>query len=583
MTYNIPILLLPQTKAVLKKLTRAHQARGGKCLLKLIKRFLRKPVSTAEIYDLEKAFNHIKHEKTEGNDGNFTGAVFNNISFGDLWVKLHDVGLDFSDFHFQKCVFSKATFSGMINYATFTECIFDGAIFESFEFDNCTFIEKEEVISDEDFIFYTPSNTFNGCDLRKVTFQNSDPAYLKGIDFYGAIISRQTFEIGTESKVLSIRGAIYTEPLILPDLTADFDDINFIGNGFGAYTKSDDNVLKAKDVDFAGITLLRTTFQDCSLMGSRFYKNDLSGVTFHGSNLQSVIFAEESDDGRMVESKNLESKALAGTNLLGTTLPSYLGDFKSALEAEADAASNARKLFVILLPLCFYVFSAVVFGTKRNELTLPFTGVTFNMASFTAVASITITALYIYFHLYLQKIWDQLECLPAIFPNGAPLWNRISPWMFSVLAWQHIPRLKEILDKTKSHTNSPNQLRALWRTPKNYCLQKWACIFLGYVAPVLLVTGLYGDIFFFHPHTNSDLPKFTMVFVLAIMWGALVHFLNNIEKSFRNEPDVQSGALRWKIGAWSIMSILLICNLSILINPMVKNRPASPIIIAEIS
>jgi uncharacterized protein YjbI with pentapeptide repeats len=51
-------------------------------------------------------------------------------------------------------------------------------------------------------------------------------------------------------------------------------------------------------------------------------------------------------------------------------------------------------------------------------------------------------ALFIYFHIYLQRLWEALATLPAVFPNGQRLDERSHPWLLTDLARRHLPRLQ---------------------------------------------------------------------------------------------------------------------------------------------
>ena len=51
-------------------------------------------------------------------------------------------------------------------------------------------------------------------------------------------------------------------------------------------------------------------------------------------------------------------------------------------------------------------------------------------------------ALFIYFHIYLQRLWEVLATLPAIFPDGRRLDERSHPWLLGDLVRRYLPRLR---------------------------------------------------------------------------------------------------------------------------------------------
>jgi uncharacterized protein YjbI with pentapeptide repeats len=48
---------------------------------------------------------------------------------------------------------------------------------------------------------------------------------------------------------------------------------------------------------------------------------------------------------------------------------------------------------------------------------------------------------YFYFHFYLQKLWEELGSLPAVFPDGRPLHAKVDPWLLNDLVRSHMPKL----------------------------------------------------------------------------------------------------------------------------------------------
>jgi uncharacterized protein YjbI with pentapeptide repeats len=57
------------------------------------------------------------------------------------------------------------------------------------------------------------------------------------------------------------------------------------------------------------------------------------------------------------------------------------------------------------------------------------------------LAPVVLLCVYFYFHFYLQKLWEELSSLPAIFPDGRPLHAKIDPWLLNDLVRSHLFRL----------------------------------------------------------------------------------------------------------------------------------------------
>ena len=51
------------------------------------------------------------------------------------------------------------------------------------------------------------------------------------------------------------------------------------------------------------------------------------------------------------------------------------------------------------------------------------------LAYFYILAPILLLAVYVYLHLYLQRLWEEFSKLPAVFEDGTPLDRKSSPWI----------------------------------------------------------------------------------------------------------------------------------------------------------
>lgn len=58
------------------------------------------------------------------------------------------------------------------------------------------------------------------------------------------------------------------------------------------------------------------------------------------------------------------------------------------------------------------------------------------------MAPVVLTLLFAYFHVSLQRVWELLADLPAVFPDGVPLDKRAYPWLLSGLVRSRLTLLK---------------------------------------------------------------------------------------------------------------------------------------------
>src|SRR6266404_1231719 len=198
--------------------------------------------------------------------------------------------------------------------------------------------------------------------------------------------------------------------------------------------------------------------QGAILNGANFANSDLTDTNFQGAELRRAVFSEamlrrtnfrETDlQNANLESANfLLSAQLTGADVAGANLPKAVAGFEG-LKVIAEATSNAQKLFLAMLGGSLY--SWLTIGTTKDvglltnsaSSPLPIIGTALPIVGFYLVAPIVLVAIYFYFHLNLQRLWEALADLPAVFPDGRSLDKRADPWMLNGLVSAHFLRLR---------------------------------------------------------------------------------------------------------------------------------------------
>jgi uncharacterized protein YjbI with pentapeptide repeats len=184
-----------------------------------------------------------------------------------------------------------------------------------------------------------------------------------------------------------------------------------------------------KDADLRGADLRRATFDN----------TNLSGASLREANLQGVDLS--------VAQRGLQTEQLAGADLTGARLPDELTKLYEKLENVNNISESARKLFLAVLAACLYSWLTIATTTDVNLITnrasspLPIIQTSIPIVGFYWVAPLLLLCVYFYFHFYLQKLWEELGSLPAIFPDGRPLHAKIDPWLLNDLVRSHLPKL----------------------------------------------------------------------------------------------------------------------------------------------
>jgi uncharacterized protein YjbI with pentapeptide repeats len=145
----------------------------------------------------------------------------------------------------------------------------------------------------------------------------------------------------------------------------------------------------------------------------------------------------------------LEAQNLAGADLLNATLPASLSRF-SALEQVESVSHHARQNFLVCIGICIYSLLTIamtkdvdLFLTTR-ETTLPIIETGVPIRGFFQSVPFLLLSLYLYLHLYLERMWRAMAALPAIFPDGRPLDEGAYPWLLNSIIPQFVPRLRQI-------------------------------------------------------------------------------------------------------------------------------------------
>ena len=272
--------------------------------------------------------------------------------------------------------------------------------------------------------------------------------------------------------------------------------------------------------DFSGKNLAYADLVDARLPDALLHKTNLKGADLtladlRGAALVQTNLAEANLLGTQLQQANLQaaemrgatgllSPQLAGANLFGATLPESISPLEG-LKLVRETAGKAGWLICLTLLLNGLVWTRI-FTTPDAQLVkdssaLPFSALqtTLPFIPFYLFGPVVILSLYLCFHLYMQRLWDGIAQLPAIFPDGRRL-DTCLPWFARWSARAHFKWLK----------NS--------QSPLGFLEAGIAILLLYWVAPatVLLFWGRYM--------TLEDLRGTTLHILLVV--GAIIAAMN---------------------------------------------------------
>ncbi|MGH8584473.1 MAG: pentapeptide repeat-containing protein [Gammaproteobacteria bacterium] len=180
---------------------------------------------------------------------------------------------------------------------------------------------------------------------------------------------------------------------------------------------------------------------------------DLRGRSLAGANLRAALLRDtrlqdaELEGADLRDAEGLLPDQLAGSNLKAARLPESLS-YTDALANIAHMSHIASVLFVILLLGCAYVGLTTAATTDVELITnsatseLPIIQTRIRIVSFYWTAPLVLLGFYTYFHVFAQRLWEELADLPALFPDGRPLDKKAYPWFLNDLVRAHFLHLR---------------------------------------------------------------------------------------------------------------------------------------------
>ena len=228
--------------------------------------------------------------------------------------------------------------------------------------------------------------------------------------------------------------------------------------------------------ELQGANLLRANLQRADLLladlrGACLIEADLSEANLVSTNLRGASLM----GANLSTASGLVARQLAGASLFGAALPEALYPFEGV--AKAAMVSNVLQVLLgAMTVMCFFLCAAVVATTdaqlvKNAPAPIPFAGNVMPTLAFYLIGPMLLAGVYIAFHFYLQRLWEALGELPAIFPDGRRL-TEFVPFSTVALAPQRLcepesPRtafafLQRLFSKLLAYWMVPSTLVLVW-------------------------------------------------------------------------------------------------------------------------
>ena len=222
------------------------------------------------------------------------------------------------------------------------------------------------------------------------------------------------------------------------------------------YADLQDANLKAADLllaDLRDACLVRANLQDSCLVGA-----NLEGANLEGASLESAM--------------GLVPRQLAGANLRDASVPEQITQFDALAEFSRASQASAR-MFTAVISASFLSW-LMIWKTKDSQLVTDSAIIPFLHSSAAAaalptaeiylIAPVLLLCVYLLFQYQLQRLWDAVLELPAIFPDGRILGEK-QPRIIAGLLRLHFHWMNQDPPSTRLIEKSISALLAYWSVP----------------------------------------------------------------------------------------------------------------------
>ncbi|MBV8520291.1 MAG: pentapeptide repeat-containing protein [Acidobacteria bacterium] len=186
--------------------------------------------------------------------------------------------------------------------------------------------------------------------------------------------------------------------------------------------------------NLGGADLRNAPLAMADLRRANLRRADLRGASLSDASLQEA----DLQGADLSDVTGLCDHQLAGANLSGAQLPKKVAGFDGLWQA-SRLSKKASATFTFLSLAVLYCWVTIATTTDARLLTnyvsspLPVIQTPIPLFLFYIVAPFVLAALYLYLHLQLQDLWEEIATLPAVFPDGRSLRKKVHPWLLTSL------------------------------------------------------------------------------------------------------------------------------------------------------
>jgi uncharacterized protein YjbI with pentapeptide repeats len=232
---------------------------------------------------------------------------------------------------------------------------------------------------------------------------------------------------------------------------------------------------KLEGAELVGVNLRYADLQEADLKAADLLLADLRDTCLARANLEETCLVGANLEGANMEGAALASamglvpRQIAGANLRDATLPPQILEFPGLADF-ARASRTVMSFFTATLSVSLLSW-LMIWKTKDVQLIsdssiLPFlhSAAAFPTAEIYLIMPALLVAVYLTFQYHLQRLWDAVLELPAIFPDGSSL-DEHKPWIITGLIRAHFRWMNQDAPSTRFIEKAISILLAYWLVP----------------------------------------------------------------------------------------------------------------------
>lgn len=203
-----------------------------------------------------------------------------------------------------------------------------------------------------------------------------------------------------------------------------------------------------QQADCVHANLRHAVMVDANLSLANFNGADLQSANLHGCNLQDTSLQQANlQHVDFTGSSGLLCRQLAGSDVSGARFSDHI-TLLDGLPNIRELTRQARMLYLLVLSgsllawLCFIASTDAQLIANAPMAIFPDFRLPIPTLTAYYLLPFILVATFVFLNLYLQRLWEEVAALPAVFPDGRSLDRVIHPWLPNGLIRAYSPRLR---------------------------------------------------------------------------------------------------------------------------------------------